>query len=102
MVQFVTLPQQGGDQRQVAEVVRGIMDGKTNNTGSITLATGGATSTTLYNERIGYDSIVLLSPTTTNAAGFSYYIDSNAQGSVVIRHAANSTALRTFKYIIVG
>jgi len=25
MVQFVTLPQQGGDQRQVAEVVRGIM-----------------------------------------------------------------------------
>jgi hypothetical protein len=60
MVQFVTLPQQGADQRQVAEVVRGIMDGKTNNTGSVTLATGGATSTTLYNERIGYDSVIIL------------------------------------------
>lgn len=60
MVQFVTLPQQGGDQRQVAEVVRGIMDGKTNNTGSITLATGGASTTTLYNERIGYDSVIIL------------------------------------------
>lgn len=63
MVQFVTLPQQGGDQRQVAEVVRGIMDGKTNNTGTIELATGGASTTTLYNERIGYDSVILLTPT---------------------------------------
>ena len=63
MVQFVTLPQQGADQRQVAEVVRGIMDGKTNNTGSVTLATGGASTTTLYNERIGYDSVILLTPT---------------------------------------
>lgn len=63
MVQFVTLPQQGGDPRQVAEVVRGIMDGKTNNTGTITLATGGASTTTLYNERIGYDSVILLNPT---------------------------------------
>jgi hypothetical protein len=62
MVQFVTLPQQGADQRQVAEVVRGIMDGKTNNTGTITLATGNATSTTLYNERIGYESVILLTP----------------------------------------
>lgn len=67
MVQFVTLPQQGGDQRQVAEVVRGIMDGKTNNTGTITLATGNATSTTLYNERIGYESVILLTPDSSAA-----------------------------------
>ena len=56
MTQFRTLPPFGGDQRAVAEVVRGIMDGKTNNTGRITLATGNATSTTLYDERIGYDT----------------------------------------------
>lgn len=62
MVQFITLPQGGGDQRQVAEVVRGIMDGKTNNTGTITLNTTWATTTTIYNERIGYDSIVFLMP----------------------------------------
>jgi hypothetical protein len=45
-VQFQTLPQFGADQRQVAEVVRGIMNGKTNNTGLITLATGNVTTTT--------------------------------------------------------
>ncbi len=42
MTQFRTLPPFGGDQRSVAEVVRGIMDGKTNNTGLITLATSNA------------------------------------------------------------
>ena len=62
MVQFVTLPSQGGDQRQVAEVVRGMMDGKTNNTGTVTLSTGWATTTTIYNERIGYESSIFLIP----------------------------------------
>ena len=59
---FRTLPPFGGDARQVAEVVRGIMDGKTNNHGTITLATGNATTTTLYDERIGYDSKIILIP----------------------------------------
>ena len=68
MTQFRTLPPFGGDQRAVAEVVRGIMDGKTNNTGSVTLATGGASSTTIYNERIGYDSVILLTPTSLVAS----------------------------------
>jgi hypothetical protein len=48
MTQFRTLAPFGSDPRGVAEVVRGIMDGKTNNTGLITLATGNATTTTLY------------------------------------------------------
>ncbi len=61
-VQFQTLPPFGGDQRQVAEVVRGIMNGKTNNTGTVTLETGGATSTTIYDERIGYESKIILLP----------------------------------------
>jgi len=55
-IQFQTLPVFGSDPRQVAEVVRGVMNGKTNNTGEITLATGNATSTTLYDDRIGFDS----------------------------------------------
>ena len=62
MRQFPTLPPFGGDQRQVAEVVRGAMNGKTNNTGTFELAAGGATSTTIYDDRIGYDSVILLSP----------------------------------------
>jgi hypothetical protein len=62
MTQFRTLPPFGGDQRAVAEVVRGVMDGKTNNTGRLTLATGNATSTTLYDERIGYESLIFFVP----------------------------------------
>jgi hypothetical protein len=66
---FRTLPPFGGDQRQTAEIIRGIMDGKTNNTGTLTLATGGATTTTLNDLRIGVDSVILFAP--TSAAAFA-------------------------------
>jgi hypothetical protein len=59
---FRRLPPFGGDQREVAEIVNGIMDGKTNNTGSVTLATGNATTTTITDARIGIDSVILLAP----------------------------------------
>jgi hypothetical protein len=65
--QFRTLPPFGASERDVAEVVRGIMDGKTNNTGLLTLATGNATTTTLYDGRIGYDSLIFFVPV-SNAA----------------------------------
>jgi len=64
---FRSLPAFGGDQRAVAEVVRGIMDGKTNNTGTLTLATGGATTTTLTDRRIGPDSVILFVPASAAA-----------------------------------
>ena len=56
------LPFQGGDPRLVAEVVNNAMEGKTNNTGEVTLDTGWATTTTLFDERIGFDSLILLMP----------------------------------------
>lgn len=65
--QFRTLPPFGASERDVAEVVRGVMDGKTNNTGLLTLATGNATTTTLYDGRIGYDSLIFFVPV-SNAA----------------------------------
>ena len=64
---FRTLPQFGADPRNVAEIVRQIMNGKTNNTGTITLATGNATTTTLYNERISPDTKIVLVPYSANA-----------------------------------
>jgi hypothetical protein len=101
-MQFKTLQPYGGDQREVAEVVRNLMEGKSNNTGTVTLAVGGATTTTLSDHRIGYDSIVLLTPTTANASGYAYYITVTVKGSATITHAVNIVAGRTFKYIIVG
>lgn len=89
MRQFRTLPPFGGDQRSVAEVVRGIMDGKTNNTGLITLATGDVTTTTLYDERIGYDSLIFLVPVSAaaeaDAAPYGAFQDTTDQT------AANTT-----------
>ena len=99
-VQFQTLPPFGGDQRQVADVVRGIMDGKTNNTGDFTLATGGATSTTIYDSRIGNESVILFIPTNVNA--IILYVSSKTRGSAVVSHAANSTSGITYDYIVVG
>ena len=59
---FRTVPVFGADQRSVAEVLRGAMNGKTNNHGTITLATGNASTTTLYDERISPDSKIILIP----------------------------------------
>lgn len=62
MNQFRVLPSFGNDPRVVAEVVNGIMNGKTNNTGLVTLLTGNATSTTIYDARISADSKIILIP----------------------------------------
>jgi hypothetical protein len=64
---FRRLPPQGGDQRAVAEILNGVMDGKTNNTGTITLATGNATTTTITDARISPDSVILLVPSSASA-----------------------------------
>ena len=75
-VQFRTLPAFGGDARAVSEVVNGIMNGKTNNTGTITLATGNATTTTINDNRIGADSKILIVPFSAAA-----YADSAPYGA---------------------
>jgi len=52
----------GDEPRVISEVVNNLVEGKSNNTGEVTLATGNATTTTIYDERIGYNSIILLTP----------------------------------------
>ena len=83
---YRSLPAFGGDQRAVAEVVRGIMDGKTNNTGTLTLATGGALTTTLTDRRIGPDSVILFAP--ASAAANVDYMPYGAFQSLVDQTAA--------------
>ena len=102
MTVFRTLPPFGADQRGVSEVVRGIMDGKTNNTGRVTLATGNATTTALYDERIGYESILLFAPANTVAMGdvppFGSFYDTTDQSVTTTTNAYpmtfNTTDLR--------
>jgi hypothetical protein len=87
---FRRLPPFGGDQREVAEIVNGIMDGKTNNTGSVTLATGNATTTTITDARIGIDSIILLAP--NSAAAFNDTAPYGAFQDSTDQTAASTTA----------
>jgi hypothetical protein len=64
---FRKLPPAGGTSREIAEVVNNILNGKTNNTGFITLDDGGATTTTLVDERISPDSKIILLPASGSA-----------------------------------
>jgi hypothetical protein len=100
-MQFRTLPPFGADQRNVSEVVRGIMDGKTNNTGRLTLATGNATSTTLYDERIGYDSLIFFVPVSdaaeADSAPYGAFQDTTDQ-TAANTTTAYAVALNTTDY----
>jgi len=61
------LPWRGGNPREVSEVVNNLVEGKSNNTGTFTLETGYATQTTIFDERIGKNSVILLEPESTSA-----------------------------------
>jgi hypothetical protein len=104
MNQFRTLPPFGGDARAVSEVVNGIMNGKTNNTGEITLNQG-ATSTTLTNERISANSVILFMPLNNHAADElahgHMYVSARNKGSATITHG-NHMRDMIFAYVIVG
>jgi hypothetical protein len=98
---YRTLNYMGSNPREVAEVVNNSMNGKTNNTGTVTL-TASTTTTTLNDERLGFDSVILLSPLTANAAAQNPYISTKAKGSVVITHTSVASTDLNFDYIIVG
>jgi hypothetical protein len=72
--QFRRLQPQYANTREIAEVTNLILNGKTNNTGTITLETGGATTTTIYNERISSDSQIILVPLTISSASTGYQL----------------------------
>ena len=96
------LPFQGGEPRLVSEVVNNCVEGKTNNTGEFSTTTGSTTST-LNDERIGFDSVILFMPLDSDSATelTSIYFTSFAKGSVTVNHGSHATA-RNYRYIIVG
>jgi hypothetical protein len=95
------LPMLGGEPRQVAEVVNNLIEGKTNNTGDITLVASGASSTTIYDERIGYYSYIGIEPKSQTAAStyFPYgaFQDTTDQSIATVTATANIT-LNTTDY----
>lgn len=98
---FRTLPVFGADPRVISEIVNGIMNGKTNNHGTVTLATGNATTTTLYDERIGGDSKIIILPYSsgsfTDATPYGAFQDSTDQ-TAAAANTAYPITLNTTDY----
>ena len=89
--------------RQLAIVVNNVLAGKTNNTGSLTI-TANAATTTLTDSRIGANSVIVLMPTTANAAGAiaNIYFTAFVEGSCTVNHSNNAQVDRTFRYAVIG
>jgi hypothetical protein len=94
----------GAEPREISEVTNGVLNGKTNNTGNVTLNASSATTTIIYDERIGYNSIIMLMPTTANAVASltNVYVSARAKGNATLTHSANTNTDKTYGYIIVG
>lgn len=92
----------GSDPREISEVVNNLVEGKSNNTGDFS-TTASTTTTTIYNERIGYNSVILFTPMDDKAASemAKLYVQTLSKGSAVIHHDSNAHVC-VFKYIIVG
>jgi hypothetical protein len=99
---FRSLPAFGGDQRAVAEVVRNIMDGKTNNTGLITL-TQSQTTTTLTDRRIGPTTVILFSPLNDKGAAElgTLYVSARGQGTATLTHGSHNFDMK-YAYALIG
>jgi len=85
---FRVLPPFGGEPRAVAEILNGVMNGKTNNTGTVTLNTGNATTTNLVDERISIDTKIVLIPFSdaaeNDSAPYGQFSDYNDQAATTI------------------
>lgn len=90
--------------REVADVVNGVLSGKLNATGSVTL-TNSATSTAVTDYRVGPESVILFMPTTADAASEwgagGMYVSTRAKFTFTITHA-NDTTTRSFDYVVIG
>ena len=84
--------------REIAEVVNRVLDGGVNSVGSITLSSG--TETTLYDERIGYESVILFTARGTIEFNLPF-VQSKGKQEAVLGHSADATGV-TFDYVIFG
>lgn len=89
--------------REVAEVLNNTVNGKLNCTGSFTVTPNTGT-TTVVDPRASKESVILFSPTTSQAATEvnHLYVSTKNNGSFVVSHRNNGTSGRDFDYVIIG
>lgn len=88
--------------RLLKQAINSAIRGKLNCTGEVTL-TANAASTVVIEKLCNANSVILLQPTTANAAAAigTTYIEAGA-GTFTITHANNAQADKSFKYVIIG
>lgn len=88
---------------QIADAINGLIDGKLNVTGSITL-TANVASTVVSDNKFESNMVPVLIPTTANAAAAlaNVYLSARSQGSFTLTHANNAQVDRTFLYVRFG
>ena len=97
---YLNLPVNGGTPREISNVVNNILNGKINSTGNVTLTNSSAT-TTLYDARIGGDSVILFMPTTSDASTENIHVTGRQKGQATLNHAS-ATTTRSYAYIVFG
>lgn len=89
----------------VEDKVNGLLNGKANVSAVLTVTLrDGQTTTQLIDERIGYFSVVILTPVTQDAAdiGLPGLWYETAAGSVTLHHVSDASTTMTFKYAVLG
>lgn len=90
---------------RIVQVVRQLIEGKSNATGTFTL-TANAGSTQVTAPTCGLSSVILYSPLTAHASAEigngTIYISGVALGSFTLTHANNAQVDRTFGYEVRG
>ena len=84
--------------REIAEVVNRVLDGGVNSVGSITLTAG--TETRLYDERIGYNSVILFTAKGTNEFNLPF-VKSKGKKEALLGHSGDAKGVE-FDYVIFG
>ncbi len=93
------------DLKKIVLAIQQLAAGRSNATGSVTLATGSAT-TTVTTANCAARSTPLLTPASANAAvevgNGTLFVSAVSNGAFTITHANSATTGRTFLYAIVG
>lgn len=93
------------DLKKIVLAIQQLAAGRSNAVGSVTLATGAA-STTVITANCAIGSVPILVPVSANAAAEvgngTMYVSAVANGAFTITHANAATTGRTFLYAVVG
>ena len=96
----ISIPDHGLHLQLVSNALNNTINGKLNSTGSVTLRAS-QTTTTLTDERIGGNSVILFMPTTANAKS-GLYVSARQNKTATLTHASSGNADQTFGYVVVG